>query len=204
MVSIKIYVEGGGDRKDLKTRCRQGFSQFFEKAGFNGRMPAVVACGSRQKAYDNFCTAVKTADDNELPMLLVDSEDAVSESPRQHLHSRDGWVCPDGVRDEQTHLMVQVMESWFLADRLTLADHFGKGFRKTALPNRTKIEEVAKQEVFDSLKSATRDCGKDKVYDEKAKGKHSFDILGKLDPGKVRKASPHAERLLQALDHPHA
>lgn len=202
MVSIKIYVEGGGDRKDLKTRCRQGFSQFFEKAGFKGRMPAVVACGSRQKAYDNFCTAVKTADDNELPMLLVDSEDAVSESPWLHLHSRDGWLCPDGAQDKQAHLMVQVMESWFLVDRLTLGDHFGKGFREAALPNRTKIEEVAKQEVFDSLKSATRDCGKDKVYDEKAKGKHSFDILGKLDPGKVRKASPHAERLLQAIDNP--
>lgn len=199
MVSIKIYVEGGGDRKDLKTRCRQGFSQFFEKAGLKGQMPAVVSCGSRQKAYDNFCTATKTSGDDELPMLLVDSEEAVCQSPWKHLQTRDGWTRPDEALDEQAHLMVQVMESWFLADRPALVRHFGQGFRESALPNRTKIEEVPKQEVFDSLKSATRDCGKDKVYDEKAKGRHSFDILGKIDPVKVRDL-PHVERLLQCLD----
>lgn len=53
---MKIYVEGGGDSKELKTRCRRGFSNFFEKAGLKGRMPRVVACGSlvlavRAQAY---------------------------------------------------------------------------------------------------------------------------------------------------------
>ena len=198
MVSIKIYVEGGGDRKDLKTRCRQGFSKFFEKAGFKGRMPGVVACGSRQNAYDNFCTAIKTAGDNDLPMLLVDSEDAVSQSPWEHLKSRDGWECPEGAQDKQAQLMVQVMESWFLADRTTLAQHFGQGFRESALPNQTKIEEIAKQQVFDSLKSATRES-RAGAYE---KGKHSFEVLGKIDPAKVRSASPHTDRLLRAVDNP--
>ena len=46
MVSIKIYVEGGGDRKDLKTRCRQGFSKFFEKAGFKNAILAKDAASS--------------------------------------------------------------------------------------------------------------------------------------------------------------
>ncbi len=202
MVSIKIYVEGGGDRKDLKTRCRQGFSQFSEKAGLKGRMPAVVACGSRQKAYDNFCTAIKTAGDDELPMLLVDSEEEVSQPPWKHLQTRDGWTRPGEAQDKQAHLMVQVMESWFLADRPALVGYLGKEFRESALPGRANIEEVSKQEVFDSLKSATRECGKDKVYDEKAKGKHSFEILGQLDPSKVRNASPHADRLLRTLDNP--
>lgn len=198
MVSIKIYVEGGGDRKELKTRCRQGFSQFFEKAGFKGRMPSVVACGSRQNAFDNFCTALKTASETVLPMLLVDSEEAVSQSPWEHLKSRYGWERPIGANDKQAHLMVQVMESWFLADRLTLARHFGQGFRESALPNQTKIEVIPKQQVFDSLKSATRES-RAGVYD---KGKHSFDVLGKLDPSLVRSASPHAERLLLVLDNP--
>ena len=92
--------------------------------------------------------------------------------------------------------MVQVMESWFLADRPTLARHFGQGFRETALPNQTNVEEIAKQQVFDSLKAATRDS-RAGTYD---KGRHSFDVLGKIDPGKVRSASPHADRLLQVLD----
>ena len=196
MVSIKIYVEGGGDRKELKTHCRQGFSQFFEKAGFKGRMPSVVACGSRQNAFDNFCTAFKAAGENDLPMLLVDSEEAVSQSPWEHLKSRDGWDQPKGAEDKQAHLMVQVMESWFLADRQTLARHFGQGFRESALPNQSKVEEIPKQQVFDSLKAATREsCAG--AYD---KGKHSFDVLRKIDPVKVRTASPFTERLLIALD----
>ncbi len=198
MVKIKIYVEGGGDRKDLKRRCSQGFSRFFEKAGFKGRMPSVVACGSRRNAFDNFRTALKAASETDLPMLLVDSEEAVSESPWEHLKSRDGWERPNGAGDNQAHLMVQVMESWFLTDRPALAKHFGQGFRESALPNQTEIEEIAKQQVFDSLKSATRDS-RAGAYD---KGKHSFDVLGKLDPSKVRSASPHADRLLLALDNP--
>ncbi len=195
MVSIKIYAEGGGDRKDLKTRCRQGFSQFFEKAGLKGRMPSVVACGSRQKTYDNFCTALERAGLDELPMLLVDSEEAISESPWKHLQSRDGWVRPDEAQDKQAHLMVQVMESWFLADRTALVRHFGQGFRESALSNQTDLEAIGKQQVFDSLKSATRES-RAGVYD---KGKHSFEILGKIDPVKVR-VLPHVERLLHCLD----
>ncbi|WP_156013419.1 hypothetical protein [Thioalkalivibrio sp. HK1] len=46
-MKIKIYVEGGGDIKVLKTKCRKGFRNFFRKAGLDGRMPRVVACGGR-------------------------------------------------------------------------------------------------------------------------------------------------------------
>ena len=196
MVTITIYVEGGGDGNDLKERCRKGFQKFFEKAGLKGRMPKVVACGARQNAYDRFCTAVTTAGGHRLPLLLVDSEDMVSESPWRHLKSRDGWNCPDGAQEEQAHLMVQVMESWFLADRPALVRHFGQGFRESALPHQTRLEEIPKQTVFDSLKSATRDS-RAGAY---AKGKHSFEILGKIDPSKVRSVSPHADRLLRAID----
>jgi len=71
---IKIYIEGGGDQAKLKRACRRAFSKFFERAGFAGRMPGVVACGSRNKAFNDFCTAVATANDGVLPLLLVDSE----------------------------------------------------------------------------------------------------------------------------------
>lgn len=200
MVKIKIYVEGGGDRKDLRERCREGFSKFLEKAGLRGRMPAVVACGSRQSAYDRFCTAVSTAGRDDVPLLLVDSEDAVNESPWTHLRTCSGWVCPSGADGQQVHLMVQIMESWFLADRSALANYFGSDFHDSALPANTRIEKIAKRKVFDSLRQATRDCGRDKVYDESAKGRHSFALLGKIDPQKVRAASPHAERLLNTLE----
>lgn len=51
MVEAKVYVEGGGDRKDLKSKCREGFRKFFEKAGLTGRMPRIVTCGGRRSGY---------------------------------------------------------------------------------------------------------------------------------------------------------
>ena len=55
---VKLYVEGGGDSQLLRTACRQGFAEFLGKAGLAGRMPRVVAGGSRSSTYDMFCTAV--------------------------------------------------------------------------------------------------------------------------------------------------
>ncbi len=53
-MSIKLYVEGGGDSKTLKTAYRKGFRIFIEKAGLEGRMPSIVACGRRESAYEDF------------------------------------------------------------------------------------------------------------------------------------------------------
>jgi len=58
VVTVRLYVEGGGDSKELKTHCRRGFRKFIEKAGLQGRMPRIVACGGRQRAYDSFATAL--------------------------------------------------------------------------------------------------------------------------------------------------
>ena len=77
-MNVKAYVEGGGDTNALKTKCRQGFSEFFRKAGLAGRMPRIVASGSRRNAYEDFCTALKKAAADQFIVLLVDSEDAVA------------------------------------------------------------------------------------------------------------------------------
>lgn len=125
MVSVRLYVEGGGDSASLKGLCREGFSTFLEKAGCKNRMPRIVACGGRQSAYDMFMTACKS---NEPCMLLIDSEDLVSEaSPWKHLANRTGdeFTKPDNATDDHCHLMVVCMESWFLADKVALADFFG-------------------------------------------------------------------------------
>lgn len=53
MVRVKLYVEGGGDGRVLRQALREGFRAFFESAGLT-RLPRVVACGSRQRAYDVF------------------------------------------------------------------------------------------------------------------------------------------------------
>lgn len=110
-MSIKLYVEGGGDSKALRTACRKGFRKFIEKAGLRGRMPRIVACGGRRNAFESF--AIAQGAQGDYPFLLVDAEAPVAAAgPWQHLFSRDGWICPRGATDQQCHLMVQVMESW--------------------------------------------------------------------------------------------
>lgn len=198
MVSVKLYVEGGGDSKTLRTACRKGFQSFIKKAGLQGRMPRVVACGSRWNAYESFKTA-HAAQGNKTVLLLVDAEGPVTavtaESPWQHIKTHDGWERPDHATDDQCHLMVQIMESWFLADPRALKTFYGQGYRPDALPPDQHVERIAKQDVLNGLARATRDTAKGR-YD---KGTHSFRILEKLDPEKVTNASPHAKRLIELL-----
>ncbi|SFB03724.1 protein of unknown function [Pseudomonas sp. NFIX10] len=210
---MKLYVEGGGDAASLKTACREGFSKFLDKAGFKGRMPRIVACGSRGDAFDSFCTAIRN---QEPAMLLVDSEAPLPEFvqpgdaqqpddrarwlPWQHLQQRqgDGWQKPVGSDDWQCHLMVQCMESWFLADRRTLKEFFGQGFQENQLPAPgNSVEYVPKVQVYDALAKATRGCKSKSQY---GKGEHSFKLLGLIDPNKVCEASPWAKRFIESLE----
>ena len=194
---IKIYAEGGGDTNALKTKCRRGFSEFFRKAGLEGHMPRILASGSRQNTYDDFCTALKTAADGEFIVLLVDSEAAVLQGVGVwvQLNQRDGWVRPAVAIDDNAHLMVQCMEAWFVADRETLAAFFGQHFNANALPAREDVENISKQDLYTALESATRTCKKGSY----GKGRHSFDILAQIDPAKVTAASPYAKRLIATL-----
>ena len=194
-MSVKVYVEGGGDRQELRTKCRQGFSTFFRKTELDGRMPRIIACGDRQKTYDKFCTALANSTDDDFIVLLVDSEGPVMSDPWLHLQERDRWGKPAGATDDNAHLMVQCMEAWFLADKDALAHFFGAEFNRNALPQRVEVENIPKDDLENGLKAATRQCGKGAYH----KGNHSFAILAQLAPGKVIDASPHAERLVSTL-----
>jgi hypothetical protein len=206
VVGLKIFVEGGGDSKILRTACREGFSSFLEKAGFGGHMPRIIACGARHNAYDDFCTAVTH---NELAMLLVDSESPVhpeyqtgeySEwNPWGHLRNRkgDNWNTPDNASADDCHLMVQCMEAWFLADRSALELFYGKDFNIKALPAMGNfLEKIDKKQIYQALDAATRNCEKKGSY---AKGKHSFKLLAVIDPASVVSASPWAKRFIDLL-----
>ena len=196
-MKVKVYVEGGGDGKSLRTRCREGFNSFFAKTNLAGRMPKIIACGSRNTAFDKFRTALGSRNAEDFIVLLVDSEDPVADGagPWLHLRTRDGWESPDDATDENAHLMVQCMETWFLADKDRLAAYFGQGFNRNALPGRPEIEDVAKRDVLEGLKRATRQCKKG----EYGKGRDSFEILKQVQPANVIAASPHARRLIEAL-----
>lgn len=197
-MNIKVYVEGGGNVRELRARCRKGFSSFFEKANLAGRMPQVIACGGRRTTYDKFAAALRSASDQVFVALLVDSEYPVAggTGPWQHLQTRDNWDRPDGATDDNAHLMVQCMEAWFLTDKDCLASFFGHGFNRNALPRNPDIEQVAKADVLDGLKRATRQC---RPKGEYGKGRDSFEILAEVDPAKVVAASRHARCLVKTL-----
>ena len=195
-MSVKIYVEGGAPG-GLGRECRRGFGRFLERAGLRGKMPRIIACGDRGKAYDRFCTAQRNAKANEFVVLLVDSEESVEEGvgPWVFLRLRDGWDKPDGTSNDNAHLMVQCMEAWFLADRDIIAQFFGDGFNANSLPNRSDVENIPKPDLYNALRGATRTSRRG----EYAKGPHSFDLLAQLDPQKVIRASPYAKRLVDTL-----
>jgi hypothetical protein len=204
VVAIKLFVEGGGDSKTLRTACREGFAEFLGKAGLKGSMPRIVACGGRGSAYNDFCTAVANG---QPALLLVDSEAPVAAQhqpgddkaqwmPWAHLAQRqgDGWTKPIGADDKDCHLMVQCMESWLLADRQTLQAYFGQGFKPNALPAASRpIEGIDKDTLYQALKAATANC---KTKAEYGKGEHSFKLLARIDPQKVTAASGWAERFV--------
>jgi hypothetical protein len=199
MVEMRLYVEGGGESKLLRTACRRGFSEFLSKAGLKNRMPRIVACGGRDQAYRDFCAALKQGAN--AVMLLVDSEDAVTySSPWAHLAQRPGdkWAAPWDSTDDDCHLMVQCMESWLLTDQETLSAYFGQGFNAKPLPSPgSDIESQSKSSVYQSLARATRDCKTKAAY---AKGEHSFELLASIDPEKVIARSHWAARFVTALN----
>ncbi len=196
---IKVFVEGGGNTHSLRSKCRRGFSNFFRRAGLEGRMPSVVASGRRRDAFDDFCAALRSPGKYDFIVLLVDSEEPVvaGSGPWQHLKkTRDKWDQPSGATDDQVHLMVQCMEAWFLADKDCLAAYYGNDFNQNALPAREDIENIAKNDILNGLKNATRSRVPKGEY---GKGQHSFDILARIDPDKVIAASPYAKRLVDTL-----
>ncbi|MBD2577546.1 DUF4276 family protein [Oscillatoria sp. FACHB-1406] len=199
MVSeIRIYVEGGGDGKDTKARVREGFSKFLsefkkiaraKKIGFT-----IIACGRRNSAHRDFLNALSTHPDA-FNLLLVDPEAPVKvKSPKQHLINRDSWNL-SGIEDDCIHLMVQVVESWLVADVDTLAKYYGQGFQKSSIPENSNVEEISKEQIESCLKRATQKTQK-KAYH---KINHCPEILGMLNTQKVRSKAPYCDRLFVTL-----
>lgn len=194
LVSARIYIEGG-ESKEQKSRCREAFSKLLDNAGFKNKMPRLIASGSRNSAFDDFQTAVKTSGDRDFTALLIDSEDPVrdTEQPWTHLRNRDAWHKPPHVVDDQVFLMTTCMETWIVADRATLRAHYQEGFQENALPPLHELERRDRTELFTKLSAATRGCTN--AY---KKGARSFGIVGKLNPSALQSLTSFA-RMIRIL-----
>lgn len=195
---IAIHAEGGGEGQLLDTLFRQAWAAFFRSAGLAGRMPRVVRGQGREQTIANFLKALQQPEAGVLPLLLVDSEKAVpaGQSAAGFLRA-DTHVRLPQAADGQMFLMVQLMETWFLADRDLLRRYFGNELRENAFAAWPDLEAVPKETVLRVLDQATAGC-----RTPYGKGKVSFELLGRLDPARVETACPHARELLAFLRAP--
>ena len=199
MVKAKIFVEGGSPGEKSNAIFKNSWKTFFEAAELSGRMPGVVRGASRTETFDKFKDALirqkPHQKDKEVLLLLVDSEGPVNpgHSTWQHLKTRpaDNWDQPPNAGDDSAYLMVQCMETWFLADHNALRTVFQRNFTENPLREWPNLEEIAKERVYDTLDRATN--GR---YE---KGDTSFKLLARLDPNTVAAACPHADQLLTYL-----
>jgi Domain of unknown function (DUF4276) len=116
----------------------------------------------------------------------------------EHVQKRpgDGWQRPKEAGEDQLHLMVQTMEAWLVADPEALAAYYGQGFRPAALPNQSNVEAVSKKDLQKALENATKDTKTKGVYLKS----HGFELIGRIDPSKVRARCPgHAAPFFEYL-----
>lgn len=200
MVKAKLFVEGGASgpgSKLLQSQCREGFRKLLEKCGFQGVMPAIIACGSRNNAYRDFCIAHNSNHRNVMALLLVDSEEPVADIEKtwEHLSNRDQWAILKGATDEQVYLMTTSMEAWIICDRQTLMDYYGQEFQVNSLLPQNGLEQRSRQSTLESLNNASKMCKK--PY---SKGKNSFQLLQRLDPKVLIQYLPSFARMLRELN----
>ena len=161
-----------------------------------GRRTKVVRGGSRNETFKRFTLAVRGRPADALPLLLADSARPVQagHSPWQHLRARDDWNKPDETSEDQAFLMVQFMETWFLADKGGLRHYFCSGFSDQAIKQWPELEAVPKDTVLKALTRATAVFSK-----AHEKGKTSFELLAYIDPSRAKTACPGANALPKRL-----
>lgn len=198
-MSTTIFVEGGGNSEITLRSCRKGFVEYFSKIIDTRRKRLkVIACGGRDRAFDDFIAAIENCKLGDRCILLVDAEAPVTAVDAiEHLKERDHWTFPDDLNGHRVYLMAQAMEAWFLADREAMSAFYDGGFRPGSLPGRPdRIEDVFKADLEPRLKQATRDT---RTKGEYHKTRHGFELLGLIDPNKVEKASAQAAILHEFL-----
>lgn len=99
------------------------------------------------------------------------------------------------IRREGVFWMVEVMESWFLADTEKLAEYYGRGFNRSALPRNPRVEQIPKLDVVAALNEATRQTKKRRY----SKTGHAPDILAAIRLDLVSKAAPECQRFVDEL-----
>ena len=210
-----MYIEGGGRADpdpgqmsrtamvdDNAEAFRRGWQSFFNKAGADGQMLEIIVGGGQQEAFALFNSQLSRYIGQEetepKPLLLVDSEEPVADGHTvwNHLQTRNQhrFRQPTGADDQSAFMMVQAMETWFVADPPALQRFFGSSLDTSVLQSLPPLETILKGDALNTLQQATLRCGR-----HYSKGRRSYGLLAEIDPETVATACPHADQLLQYL-----
>ena len=200
-MTTKIFLEGGGDAKDLQARCREGFrSDYWRSAGSRD---ANAAIGRLWRSREPFTITSRLAHANNTAggyiAMWIDSEDPIDdvEAAWQHLRNAgDGWAkarrCERRAGSSDDHLHGNL-------DRLRPRDPEGSTsaskLQDSALPPLVEHGGTRSRDAIqNALIRASRNC-----YNAYAKGKRSFELSGQARSGSPQ-SSP--SQLPQSKTHP--
>ncbi len=199
---IRIYIEGDTKNKGKNTdiTLRQGFNIFFreliDKAKSRNITLRPITYGSKFETFKKFLDGAREYQDS-FVLFLLDSDAPIeeNETPKTFLQKQNPTWHLQNAEENQCHLMAQMMESWFFADKDTLAEFYGQNFNRNALSKNTNVEKIAKASVESELENATKNTQKG-VYH---KTRHGAKILEIINPQKVRESAPHCEKLFKEI-----
>lgn len=201
-MSAYIYIEGGArgaGSKDLNIRCQEAFHKLLDSMGFMGRKPRLVACGSRSAVYDRFVVQ-NSQNVGDYVAMWIDSEEPMANPEAAWKHLRTvttvpSWAQPQGAENDQVLFMTTCMETWIVADRDVLSDHYRDELQESALPPLVGLEQRGRHDVQNMLEHATRNCSN--AY---SKGKRSFEVFAKLTPAVLERHLPSFVRIRRILN----
>ncbi|CAN5260383.1 DUF4276 family protein [soil metagenome] len=195
---IRIYIEGDTKQKGKfnTISLREGFNHFFfeliEKAKAQNIAFRLIMCGSKYETFKDFLNAARSYKES-FVIFLLDSDAPLNdnETPKTFLQRQNPLWHLHEAEDNQCHLMIQLMESWFFADKEKLAEFYGQRFNLNSLSKNVNVEKIPKADVENGLSNATRNTQKGEYH----KTRHGAKILELIDSQKVCDSAPHCEKL---------
>ncbi len=186
MTEIRIHFEGDD-------HLRPGFRAFFREIVDQARAKRckveLIATGGTPKR--DFGIAIRSHKDA-WNILLLDSEGPHDGKLTARLIVEQGW---SNEHEDSIFWMVEMMESWFHADKEALGRFYKGDFNGKAMKANPNVEQIAKKDLMDGLKAATKDTKKGAYH----KTKHAPTLLEMIAPRLVRQAAPNCDNFFTTV-----
>ena len=206
MKEIAIYIEGGGPNQYTQLPFRKGFDAFFNYfkalASENDYTLTFIPHGGREEVFKYFNLALINQP-NRINILMVDAEGSIDANVTSKTHLQSEWDNPDA-SEEQCHLMVQIMESWFFADLDTLYIFYNIDKENdedlVEYQGVKNVETIAKDKIIHSLINISKNSTHGD-YKEYGKRRQAIKIFENLDLDIVRDKAPHCDKFCKTIEH---